>query len=38
MNAKVSRDLKKDGRVVHVDTNEMLRPKLKSYTLSTKRK
>ena len=36
MNAKVERDLKKDGRVVHVD--EMLRPKLKSYTLSTKRK
>ena len=36
MNAKVERDLKKDGRVVHVD--EMLRPKLKSYTMSTKRK
>ena len=36
MNAKVERDLKKDGRVVHLD--EMLRPKLKSYTLSTKRK
>lgn len=36
MNAKVERDLKKDGKVV--DGNEMLRPKLKSYTLSTKRK
>ena len=36
MNAKVERDLKKDGKVV--DADEMLRPKLKSYTLSTKRK
>ena len=36
MNAKVERDLKKDGKVV--DADEMLRPKLKSYTLSTRRK
>lgn len=36
MNAKVERDLKKDGKVV--DADEMLGPKLKSYTLSTKRK
>ena len=36
MNAKVERDLKKDDKVV--DADEMLRPKLKSYTLSTKRK
>ena len=36
MNAKVERDLKKEGKVV--DADEMLRPKLKSHTLSTKRK
>lgn len=36
MNAKVERDLRKDGKVV--DADEMLRPKLKSYTLSAKRK
>ena len=36
MNAKVERDLKKDGKVV--DADEMLRPKVKSYTLSTRRK
>ena len=36
MNAKVERDLKKDGKVV--DADEILRPKLKSYTLSAKRK
>ena len=36
MNAKTERDLKSDGKVV--DADEMLRPKLKAYTLSTKRK
>ena len=36
MNAKFERDFKKDGKVV--DADEMLRRKLKSYTLSTKRK
>ena len=36
MNAEVERDLKKDGKIV--DADEMLRPKLKLYTLSTKRK
>ena len=36
MNAKVERDLKKDGKVVNAD--ELLRPKLKSHTLSAKRK
>ena len=36
MNAKVERDLRKDGKVV--DAHEMLRPNLKSCTLSAKRK
>ena len=36
MNAKTERDLKSHGKVV--DADEMLRPKLKAYTLSTKRK
>ena len=36
MNAKVERDLKVSGKVV--DADEMLRPKLKSYSLAAKRK
>ena len=36
MNSKTERDLKCDGKVV--DADEMLRPKLKAYTLTTKRK
>ena len=36
MNAKVERDLKVSGKVVHAD--EMLRLKLKSYSLAAKRK
>ena len=36
MNAKTERDLKSHGKVVDVD--EIIRPKLKAYTLSTKRK
>ena len=36
LNAKVERDLKVSGKVV--DADEMLRPKLKSYSLSAKRK
>ena len=35
-NAKVERDLKACGKVV--DADEMLRPKLKSYSLAAKRK
>ena len=36
LNAKIERDLKKQGKVV--DTDEMLRPQLKAYALATKRK
>lgn len=36
LNAKVERDLKASGKVV--DADEMLRPKLKSYSLAAKRK
>ena len=36
LNAKVERDLKVSGKVV--DADEMLRPKLKSYSLAAKRK
>ncbi|KAJ7374192.1 hypothetical protein OS493_007265 [Desmophyllum pertusum] len=36
MNAKIERDLKSAGKVV--DADEMLRPKLKSYSVSAKRK
>lgn len=36
MNAKLERDLKKEGNFV--DADEMLRPNLKSHTLSIKRK
>ena len=36
LNAKIERDLKKQGKVV--DADEMLRPQLKAYTLATKRK
>ena len=38
VNAKVERDLKIRTAKVSVDADEMLRPKLKSYTLSTTRK
>ena len=36
LNAKIERDLKKQGKVVNAD--EMLRPQLKAYALATKRK
>ena len=36
MNAKIERDLKSAGKIVHAD--EMLRPLLKSFSVSTKRK
>ena len=36
LNAKVERDLKVSGKVV--DADEMLRPKLKSYSLAARRK
>ena len=36
LNAKVERDLKVQGKVV--DADEMLRPKLKSYAIVSKRK
>lgn len=36
LNAKVERDLKRSGKVV--DADEMLRPKLKAYSLAAKRK
>ena len=36
LNAKIERDLKKQGKVV--DADEMVRPQLKAYALATKRR